>query len=86
MDENPSIMFGRNTMMVGLEEMDDGALKVYVGARWKNIYMILDDEAEKDKARRAWSYGGHVFMPVPAPEQLFYDAPPLSEAPTKGTT
>lgn len=63
------------TLLVGLDEDGpDGALKVYLGARYKRVYILVSDEAEKETFRRAWGTGGHVWMtPIPADDLLHVD-------------
>lgn len=58
------------TLLVGLEEQSDGKVRAYLGARWRGIYLLLDDE-EAQPFRAAWGSGQHVWMsPVPPPEML----------------
>ncbi len=64
------------TLLVGLDEDGpDGALKVYLGARYKRVHLLVTDEAEKENFRRAWGTGRHVWMwPVPSQDDLYVDA------------
>lgn len=78
---------GDATMVTGVEDMDDGALKVYVGPRYNGIYCIVDDEEGKAAVRRAWGQGGHVFTAMPPADALFQDEKPLqAEAEAADTT
>jgi len=60
------------TMLVGLEDEPDGSLRVYLGARYKGIYLrVPAGEESQREFRRAWNSGGHVFMaPVPSADVL----------------
>jgi hypothetical protein len=70
---------GATTLVVGVEDDPDGSLRMYVGHRFKGIYAIVDDPAEKEKLRSAWGSGGHLFTAIP--ETLFQDPPaPAIEA------
>lgn len=63
------------TMLVGLEDGPDGALKVYLGARWKRTYLLVTEPEAQEQFRRAWGGGGHIWMwPVPPPEELHKDS------------
>lgn len=68
------LVLGRNTLLVGVEEREDGALKCYLGARWKGIYCIVDDPEDKAEVRRLWGMGQHVTFPIPDADELFTDA------------
>lgn len=72
------------TLLVGLDENGpDGALKVYLGARYKRVYLLIAGEAEKEQFRRAWGSGGHVWMwPVPHGDLLHVDPAPGANAPS----
>ncbi len=65
---------GPTTFMVGLEEMEDGALKVYVDCRSRGLYVIVKDEEVKKELRSAWGDTSvHVLIPLPRPDQIFCD-------------
>lgn len=63
-------------LVVGVERASDGDLKVYLGARYKGIYVAIPPGEHADRIERAWNgTGQHLFMrPVPPPEALFRDA------------
>lgn len=63
-------MAGTHTLLVGLEDQDDGGLRLYLGHRADGLYVVLDDEAAKVQARRAWAVGGHVTIPVPPADRI----------------
>lgn len=69
------LLTGDSTLIVGLGECADGALKVYVGSRGRGVYVVVTDEAEKVRVRRAWaaSYNGHLFMATPPREALYLE-------------
>lgn len=61
------------TLLVGLEESLDG-LHVYLGSRAKGLYLVVTDEQEKERFRKAWATGGHVWMwPLPAESAIHSD-------------
>lgn len=67
-------MFRPVTMVVGVEDDPDGGLRVYLGARYKNIYLLVD-EAAKDSVRRGWGAGGHLWLwPIPPADILHREA------------
>ena len=64
----------RTTLVVGLAEDESGALRVYLGKRWKNLYILVTEPDEQDTFRRAWGSGGHIWMsPVPGAELIHCD-------------
>lgn len=68
-------LVGPCTLLVGLDECEDGSVKAYLGARWKGIYLHVEPEGAED-FRRAWGSGGHVWMyPVPPADLLCKDEP-----------
>jgi hypothetical protein len=69
------LALGTHTLVVGVEDDASGALRVYLGARWKNVYCLIDNEVDKDAVRRAWSHQGHVTIPIPPADRLYVDAP-----------
>lgn len=73
-----SFFMGAQSFVTGVERLDDGALKVYVGQRGRNVYTIIDDERDAREVERAWSdRSAHVLIPTPPPECLYRDPPPL---------
>ena len=66
------LLTGNTTLVVGIEETEDG-LKVYVGSRWKNKYLLIEDAKDQDTVRRAWHSGGKVLLPLPNKDQVFTD-------------
>jgi hypothetical protein len=60
------------TLLTGIEDDPSGGLRVYLGARYKGLYMLVEDAAEKDIFRRAWSSGApHTWMwPLPPAEAI----------------
>lgn len=67
-------LVGDCTMLVGLDEVGDGSVKAYLGARYKGIYLHVCPE-DAETFRRAWDTGRHVFMwPIPPADLLLKDA------------
>lgn len=65
------------TLIVGVEDTDDGtATRVYFGHRYKGIYALVTDAAEREKVKRAWgaSFMGHLFTETPPADRLFSEA------------
>jgi hypothetical protein len=71
---SPAFAFGREvTLLVGVEEEPDGAVRAYLGRRSQGVYLLVEPEGA-DAFRRAWASGGHVWLaPVPPPELLRRD-------------
>jgi hypothetical protein len=62
------------TLLTGVEDDPDGGLRVYLGARHRKLYMLVEDEDAKETFRRAWGGGPHVWMwPVPPADAIFKD-------------
>lgn len=63
-------------LIVGVEREAD-ALRVYVGARYRGIYVVLPAGEVADGVEAAWNgWSSHLFLrPVPPPEALFTDVP-----------
>jgi hypothetical protein len=76
------LMTGRTAMVTGLEDEPDGALKVYVGPRWRGVYVLVDDAEAKDAIRRGWAVGGHLLIPIPAAKCLWRGEPAGSDQPS----
>jgi len=64
---------GNSTYCIGVEDDPSGALRMYVGARYKGWFALITDETDKESLRRAWASRGHVVVPKPEPDQLFHD-------------
>jgi hypothetical protein len=67
--------FGQDvTMVVGYEPQDDGAVRVYLGARHKGLYLLVTDPEEQEFFRRGWSSimnGNHCWMwPLPPADAI----------------
>lgn len=58
------LLLGRTAMVTGVEEAR-GALKVYIGARWRGLHVLVDDAEAQTAIRRAWAHGGHCLIPLP---------------------
>lgn len=73
------------TLLVGLEDESDGALRVYLGARWKGLYIRVTEPEAQDQFRRAWGAGRHVWMwPLPDASEI-YRAPSGRHCAPEGT-
>ena len=64
------VLIGRTAEVTGLEDEPDGALRIYVGPRYKGVYAIVEDQELQRALWAAWSCGGHVVIPRPPPECL----------------
>lgn len=62
------LLAGTHTLVVGVEDQDDGGLRLYLDARYRGVYVVVDDPAAQAQARAAWATGGHVTIPVPPAE------------------
>lgn len=72
----PPLASGMTTLVVGLEEAEGGGVKVYLGARWKRLYVLVGPEHAED-FRRAWGLQGHLWVyPVPPAELIRKDEAP----------
>jgi hypothetical protein len=62
-------------LLVGVERDDAGDLKVYLGARYRGIYMVVPAGDNADGVEGAWNGSrGHMFVrPVPSSDCLFCD-------------
>jgi len=60
------------TLLTGVEDDPSGALRVYLGARYKGLYLLVEDEDEKDFFRRGWRSGApHTWMwPIPPDDAI----------------
>ena len=50
-------------LITGVEEdRETGGVRVYVGARWRNVYSLIVDPENCERARRLWAatYTGHL--------------------------
>jgi hypothetical protein len=69
------LMTGSTALVVGLDDGPDDSLKVYIGARYKGRYLLVDDPAAQRVIRDAWAGMGHVLIPLPREDQIHQDAP-----------
>lgn len=71
------LLFGNACLIVGVEDDPGGWLKVYLGARYKNIYCVVTNPEDQERVKKAWgSTAMHVTMPLPDPSELFNDEHP----------
>lgn len=70
------LMAGTQTYLVGIEEQDDGGLRLYLGHRADGLYAVIYDEDVKANVRAAWA-GKHAIVTVPTPpsECIYQEAP-----------
>lgn len=75
----------RDCLIVGVEDDPNGMLRVYIDHRSYGHYVLIEDEEDKERARRAWdmSYQGHLFMKRP-PSEAVYSKPPSRAPGTEG--
>lgn len=63
-------------LWVGIEDDDDGSLRLYLDARWKNLHTHVDDpEAIKD-LRSAWNGGAMGHQALRVPREAWCTCPP----------
>lgn len=58
------------------EDKQDGLLmlRVYVGPRYRRLYVLIEDAAAADEVRRAWGRGGHVWLDeAPPPSVIWHE-------------
>ena len=71
------LLMGTQVLVVGLgeNELPWGLLKVYINARYRGEYVIVD-QCHADEFRSAWagSFGGHLLTDKPDPEKVFRDS------------
>lgn len=66
------MIFGRQSIVSGVEETDDRLLKVYLGQRGRNVYTLVEPGDEAEQVKRAWGDPScHVFVPTP-PDDCIY--------------
>ncbi len=62
------------TLLVGVEDDPAGGLRAFLGARWKGVYVLIDDPEAQEAFRRAWGSSGHVWLwPIPPREMLLQE-------------
>lgn len=67
-------LVGPVTLIVGIEDDPAGYVKVYLGARYKNLHLRLSEEEAKP-FKRGYGYG-HLWMwPLPPAEAICQDEP-----------
>jgi hypothetical protein len=59
------LLCGQTAMVTGIEDEGDGALRVYVGARYKGVYVLVDGQEAQGALRDAWATGDKVLIPLP---------------------
>lgn len=70
-------LYGDATLVSGVERDEANDLKVYIGARYNWVHVVLPAGEMADSIERAWhGTSRHLFMrPVPPSEMLFCDKP-----------
>lgn len=69
------VVAGKAAIVTGLQDEPDGALRVYIGARYKQIFVVIRPDTDEGQEaqrvlRQAWATGGHVLIPLPDPEAM----------------
>lgn len=66
---------GKSTIVVGVEDdPETGMLRMYVGARWRGVYALIEDPEDQETLRREWADPTRILVvPKPEPDQLFKD-------------
>jgi hypothetical protein len=66
-------MTGDAALVVGVERDDEGDLKVYLGARYRGVYVPIAAGDDADRIERAWaSVSAHLWL-TPVPSELCCD-------------
>jgi hypothetical protein len=78
------LIAGTHTLLVGVEDQEDGALRLYLGARYRGLYVVVDDPDAQAQARAAWATGGHVTIPVPPVDCIHHEQAAGVSAPSEG--
>ena len=79
------LLIGTGVLITGIEDQPEGWMKVYVGSRYKNIYVVCTEPEDQERVRRAWgSSAMHLMMPRPPPEALFDDDHPYAALSDEG--
>lgn len=66
--------FGRHALIVGVEDDHDGGVRIYLHARYRWIYVLIDDPADCESIKRQWAgHGGHLTLPNPPADCVFQD-------------
>jgi hypothetical protein len=69
------LMLGQSVEVVGIEDLPDGAVKVYIGQRWRGIYCIAEAGDAADAIRREWSDPSRrLLIPRPPDSAIGQDA------------
>lgn len=67
------------SLIVGAERSDDHDLKLYVGARYRGLYVVVPAGDQADAIESAWRARGHLFLgPAPSSDIVFSDADPVA--------
>ena len=64
------LLSGGTTELVGVEDDPSGALRAYIGARYRGLYVLIDDAEGQQVVRDAWASRCKVLMPLPASDQI----------------
>jgi hypothetical protein len=66
------LLMGTSVLVVGVEDdAATGCLRMYVGARYRGIYALVEDEDAKDALQRAWHSSRHLVVDKPPVEALY---------------
>lgn len=66
-----ALLSGRACELVGIEDQDDGGLRLYLTHRARGVYALVYDEDVKADARAKWRGGQRVLVPTPPPDCVF---------------
>jgi hypothetical protein len=71
-----SVFVAGKALVVGLRRLEDGDLKVYVGAVWRGWYVVLPPGPDADAVEAAWADPTcHVLIPAPPPDAIHTEEP-----------
>lgn len=70
------LLSGAAVELVGVEEQDDGGMRLYITHRARGLYALIYDEGAKAEAREAWNGGSRILIPTPPLECVFSESRP----------
>lgn len=69
------LIAGTHTLLVGIEDQDDGGLRLYLNSRSLGLYALTYDPEAQEEIRQAWGRKTHhITLPVPPPDAIYEEA------------
>jgi hypothetical protein len=68
---NPCAALGDAALLVGVEREENGDLRLYVGARYRGVYALVEAGETADAIVDAWNGTAQHLWLHPAPKALF---------------